>query len=211
MLSFGADELLQTQVPQQRLDLGLAAAEGDPHVHVVLRAADLEDLGPEPIRRLLIEEAGLLEGGERIMVEHPRPDVPVVARLIPTGDVREIGGAVAGENLRDQPDLVEIGLLKPIDVDLGKRRTADAEGGEVGGADAGARSRAARAETLDSRTMRRSWAQVIKRTYEVDPLVWPSCGGEMNVIAFITEHEIVDAILRHLKRREERRERVPPS
>jgi ribosomal protein S27E len=39
----------------------------------------------------------------------------------------------------------------------------------------------------------------------------PSCGSEMKVIAFITEHDVVDAILRHLKRKEERRERAPPS
>lgn len=57
----------------------------------------------------------------------------------------------------------------------------------------------------------RSLAQLIKRTYEVEPLVCPSCGGEMQVIAFIIEHEVVDAILRHLKRKEERRERAPLS
>jgi hypothetical protein len=28
-----------------------------------------------------------------------------------------------------------------------------------------------------------------------------SCGGEMKVIAFIAEHEVVDAILRHLERK----------
>ena len=39
-----------------------------------------------------------------------------------------------------------------------------------------------------------------KRIYEVDPLVCPSCGSEMEVIAFITEHAVVDKILRHLKR-----------
>ena len=33
----------------------------------------------------------------------------------------------------------------------------------------------------------------------------------MKVIAFITEHDVVDAILRHLERKEERRERAPPS
>ncbi len=31
----------------------------------------------------------------------------------------------------------------------------------------------------------RTWYAWIKRTYEVDPLVCPSCGGEMKVIAFI--------------------------
>jgi len=45
--------------------------------------------------------------------------------------------------------------------------------------------------------------------YEVDPLVCPSCGSEMKVIAFITEHDVVDAILRHLQRKEEAR--APPS
>ncbi len=39
----------------------------------------------------------------------------------------------------------------------------------------------------------------------------PSCGSEMKVVAFITEHEVVDAILRHLRRRGEgQRERGPP-
>ena len=48
-------------------------------------------------------------------------------------------------------------------------------------------------------------------SYEVDPLVCPSCGSEMKVIAFVTEHAVVDKILRHLKRRdEEGRGRGPP-
>ncbi len=63
----------------------------------------------------------------------------------------------------------------------------------------------------DARALRRSWAKLTKRIYEVDPLVCPSCGSEMKVIAFITEHEVVDKILSHLKRREEEgRGRGPP-
>ena len=41
-----------------------------------------------------------------------------------------------------------------------------------------------------TRALRRSWAQLIKRIYEVDPLVCPSCGGEMKVIAFIIDHDV---------------------
>ncbi len=63
----------------------------------------------------------------------------------------------------------------------------------------------------DARALRRSWAQLIKRIYEVDPLVCPSCGSEMKVIAFITEHEVVDAILRHLAKTGARHPRGPPS
>jgi hypothetical protein len=59
--------------------------------------------------------------------------------------------------------------------------------------------------------MRRSWAQLIKRIYEVDPVVCPSCGSVMKVIAFITEHDVVDAILRNLKLKEGRRQRAPPN
>jgi hypothetical protein len=52
---------------------------------------------------------------------------------------------------------------------------------------------------------------LIKRIYEVDPLVCPSCGSEMKVIAFITEHDVVDAILGHLERKDTREARAPPS
>ena len=45
---------------------------------------------------------------------------------------------------------------------------------------------------------------------EVDPLVCAKCGGEMGVIAFITEHEVVDAILRHVAKAETRSPRGPP-
>jgi hypothetical protein len=96
-------------------------------------------------------------------------------------------------------------------VSRGKRRKAAAENGDVGGVDAGPDSRTARAEARDARALRRSWAQLIKRVYEVDPLVCPSCGSEMKVIAFITEHDVVDAILRHLERKETREARGPPN
>ena len=63
----------------------------------------------------------------------------------------------------------------------------------------------------NARAMRRSWAQLIKLIYEVDPLLCPSCGSEMKVIAFIIDHAVVDKILRHLKRRAEKgKQRGPP-
>jgi hypothetical protein len=48
----------------------------------------------------------------------------------------------------------------------------------------------------EARALRRSWAQLIKPVYEVDPLLRPSCGGEMRIVAFITDHDVVGAILR---------------
>ncbi|HSN53323.1 MAG TPA: hypothetical protein VLT32_01570 [Candidatus Sulfomarinibacteraceae bacterium] len=59
--------------------------------------------------------------------------------------------------------------------------------------------------------MRRSRTRLIKRICEVDPLLCPSCGTEMKVIAFITEHDVVDAILRHLECKEAQEARALPS
>ena len=95
-------------------------------------------------------------------------------------------------------------------VSRGKRRKAGREQEKTVGAVSGPPSPTARAEARDARALRRSWAQLIKRIYEVDPLVCPSCGGTMKVIAFITEHAVVDAILRHLAKAETRSPRGPP-
>jgi hypothetical protein len=95
-------------------------------------------------------------------------------------------------------------------VSRGKRRKAGREHEETVCSDDGPPSPAARAEARDARALRRSWAQLIKRIYEVDPLLCPSCGSEMMVIAFIIEHDVVDAILRHLERRQTEEARGPP-
>ena len=71
-------------------------------------------------------------------------------------------------------------------------------------------ARADRDHSPEARALRRSWAQLIRRVYEVDPLVCPSCGGEMRIIAFIIDHDVVDAILRHLAKAEAGSPRGPP-
>ena len=71
-------------------------------------------------------------------------------------------------------------------------------------------SSADRDHSPDARALRRSWAQLIKRVYEVDPLLCPKCGGEMRIIAFIIDHDVVDAILRHLAKAEAKSPRGPP-
>jgi hypothetical protein len=40
---------------------------------------------------------------------------------------------------------------------------------------------------------------MIRKVYEVDPMVCARCGGKMKVIAFITEYAVVDRIIDHLK------------
>jgi len=40
---------------------------------------------------------------------------------------------------------------------------------------------------------------MIRKVYEVDPMVCPKCGGTMKVVAFITDYAAVDRITDHLK------------
>jgi ribosomal protein S27E len=44
-----------------------------------------------------------------------------------------------------------------------------------------------------------TWAMLIKRVYEVDPLCCPECGGEMKVVAFIEppQRDVIEKILSH--------------
>ena len=49
---------------------------------------------------------------------------------------------------------------------------------------------------------RRSWARLLRRIYEVDPLVCPRCGDALKIVAVITDPVVVDRILSHRKKRE---------
>jgi hypothetical protein len=45
----------------------------------------------------------------------------------------------------------------------------------------------------------KGWAEMIRKVYEVDPMLCPQCGGAMKVIAFLTDYSVVDRIINHLK------------
>ena len=58
------------------------------------------------------------------------------------------------------------------------------------------------APDAERRTSARSsatWAMLIKRVYELDPLACPQCGGQMTVIAFLEppQADVIEKILRH--------------
>jgi hypothetical protein len=63
----------------------------------------------------------------------------------------------------------------------------------------------------DTRSARRSWARLIRRIFEVDPLECESCGGTMRVISVITDPEVVTHILQHLAKKQAKPPaRAPP-
>jgi hypothetical protein len=45
----------------------------------------------------------------------------------------------------------------------------------------------------------KGWAEMIRKVYEVDPMLCPKCGGRMRIIAFLTDYSVVDRIINHLK------------
>jgi len=54
-------------------------------------------------------------------------------------------------------------------------------------------------EEESPRIPRRGWAEMIRKVHEVDPLLCPQCGGQMRIIAFLTDYAVVDRIIKHLK------------
>lgn len=60
-----------------------------------------------------------------------------------------------------------------------------------------------------SKALRKNWARLIQKIYEVDPLTCPKCQGKMHIIAFIENEEVIKIILKHLGLWEIKR-RPPP-
>jgi hypothetical protein len=65
-------------------------------------------------------------------------------------------------------------------------------------------------DTAFRRKCRMTWAALIKLVYEVDPLKCPKCGGEMRIVAFIEEKEVVEKILRHCDLWKDHKPHPPP-
>ena len=56
------------------------------------------------------------------------------------------------------------------------------------------------AETVYEKQSKRTWAKLIQKVYEVDPLVCENCGSEMRIVSVITTSAEIGRILDHLKR-----------
>jgi hypothetical protein len=53
-------------------------------------------------------------------------------------------------------------------------------------------------DSPDTRAYKKTWARLLSKVYEIDPMVCPKCGSEMKVIAIIQQPAEIDRILRHL-------------
>ncbi len=54
------------------------------------------------------------------------------------------------------------------------------------------------------------WLECNKKVWEIDPLNCPKCAGEMRVISFIYQRQVIRKIFEHLKIYEEKKQRAPP-
>ena len=59
--------------------------------------------------------------------------------------------------------------------------------------------------------LNRSWARLIQKIYEVDPLACPKCSGTMRIIAFIEDYKVVKKILDYVGIYEFSKKRAPPN
>jgi hypothetical protein len=68
---------------------------------------------------------------------------------------------------------------------------------------------------LTDKAFRKNWARLIQKIHEVDPLTCAKCRGQMRVIAFIHDGDVIRKILKHLnlwdvKRKPPTRAHAPP-
>ena len=63
--------------------------------------------------------------------------------------------------------------------------------------------------TTQRKTLRRRWANLIRRVFKTDPLICRNCGGKMRVVSLITEPGVIRQILNHLENRNSRDPPIP--
>ena len=52
-------------------------------------------------------------------------------------------------------------------------------------------------------TLRKRWADLLRRVYEVDPLICPRCAATMHVVGFITQPAQIKRIPNYLRKRDQ--------
>jgi len=65
--------------------------------------------------------------------------------------------------------------------------------------DSTAEARPADQESDFTSEPRRTWARLLRKVFEVDPLLRPRCGGTLKIVSVITDPRVVEGILRYLE------------
>jgi len=51
---------------------------------------------------------------------------------------------------------------------------------------------------ISKKQFRKNWARLIQKIYNVDPLFCLKCSGEMRIISFVEDNDLIKKILKHL-------------
>ena len=119
------------------------------------------------------------------------PDARLVYRL-PEPDLKGRTELWLSPHTRPRPAVVAIGRQRPEFSEPSEQPAAEPAESAADPAPSPHRP------LSSSRLSRLRWAQLLARIYEVLPLLCPACGGEMRIIAFLTDSSTVQAILLHL-------------
>jgi hypothetical protein len=52
--------------------------------------------------------------------------------------------------------------------------------------------------STDWERLRKNWPRLIRKIYEVDPLICLKCNGQMRIVSFIEDQVVISKILKHL-------------
>jgi hypothetical protein len=144
------------------------------------RAAGARHAGTGDIRHVLYQPSRPTPDGRTLLVLSPLDFLAALARLIPPPRVHHHpyhGVLAPNAGLRER--VTVLGRVVPDS----PRQPAGADPDPPTPARSAARSH---------------WARLLARIYEVFPLICPDCGGEMRILAFLTDPFTVAGILRHL-------------
>ncbi len=149
-----------------------------------------------------IEAAGYgVPGGERIVyrLPHPAPDGATALSLTPLEFLERLALLIAPPRIhrhRYHGVLAPNAKLRYQVIALGREQDT-AQESPSGQLDTQSAAGSPDGATPGLRTSSR-WAALIARIYDVLPLVRPSCGASMSIIAFVTDPVPVRSILSHL-------------
>jgi hypothetical protein len=171
--------------------------------------------GPLALERLhaLGGQEALASPDARLLYRLPEPDLqgrteivlsPLellerLARLIPPPRIhRHRYHGLLAPHARLRSQVVAIGR-EPVDVGASSEEPGGKPGSDAEiSAALPVPTRSADPEGHLPRATRIVWALLLARIYEVLPLLCSACGGEMRVLAFITDPPVVHAVLLHL-------------
>jgi hypothetical protein len=143
-----------------------------------------------PDARLVYRLSGPTPDGRSVLVLSPMELLQRLARLLPPPRVhRHRYHGVLAPNARLRPQVI---ALREGESDDDPASDDDIESSEI------PESHATETSQSSARSARIRWAQLLARIYEVLPLLCPSCGGQMRILAFLTDPPTVRSILVHL-------------